>query len=96
MEKISRVTFAIVFLSILIRCKSEPPHYLIGKWDMPAGQQVMMFKADSTMIWAFNDNVIADTFRLRYKLDEKKSPNQIDLFDFQSARRFYFGIKWCS
>lgn len=45
----------------------------------------MTFNADSTMLWAFNDNVVGDTFKLKYKLDETKSPNQLDLYDFNSG-----------
>ena len=45
----------------------------------------MEFIDDSTMFWAFNDNVIADTFKVKYKLDESKSPMQIDLYDFKAG-----------
>lgn len=50
---------------------------------MPLGNQDMIFKSDSTARWIFNDMVVPDTFDIKYRLNEHKVPNQIDLYNFK-------------
>ena len=68
---------------VFLFCTSKSHHYLVGAWDMADGKQIMIFKNDSTMSWVLNDLVVPDTFHLRYKTDETKSPNRIDIYNFK-------------
>ncbi len=50
---------------------------------MPLGNQDMIFKSDSRARGIFNDMVVADTFDIKYRLNEHMVPNQIDLYNFK-------------
>ncbi len=76
------ISFFLISILSFPSCKTKPKHFIEGQWTMTTDEQVMIFKSDSVMHWIFHGPFLDDTFKVRYGLDLNKSPQHINLFDF--------------
>jgi len=74
-------SFFICFL-LALSCQRAPKNYLAHQWLGDEGRQIMTFDGDSTLQWIFHEELLSDTFLVRYKLNELPDPDHLDLYGF--------------
>jgi len=66
-------------------CQPSPKNYLAHHWIGDEGKQIMIFDGDSNLQWIFHEEVLSDTFKGHYHLDENPTPDHLDLYDFSAG-----------
>ncbi|MDZ4706764.1 MAG: hypothetical protein SH818_00055, partial [Saprospiraceae bacterium] len=67
---------------LALGCQPVPKNYLAHQWLGDGGKQIMVFDNDSTLQWIIHEELLSDTFLVRYKLNEGPDPDHLDLYGF--------------
>lgn len=74
----------VVFLLHLLACNKVGDEGLQGAWENNKGQ-VLVFQENGEMLWIQPMREAADTFYMKYRLDETAQPNTVDFYSIENG-----------
>lgn len=80
-------SFSIIISCFFIWSCSNETKILLGTWSNQesGGNQIFLFKKDSTALWFFENEEGIDTLVISYKIDFLKKPARLDLSGFETG-----------